>query len=216
MTPLRVLIAAAALAACVTQLSACTSKGHDAPTIDTTVTTHVTQTTQAKQSFTPTPASFAGSLAPGQSPPKGETEKACPYLPSSQKDGPLSMAALEGDRIYRTTVITTMNPLGCRFYFWTGPWEATADITTQTFASAQQAHDAIVLTAATGTDEQGKPAIVPGVDAVLYRTKFYRPDGATDWACVFAKGKIMVTIRTQRKDTSLNALLIAKAIAPKF
>ncbi|MDT4910575.1 MAG: hypothetical protein QOI69_3816, partial [Pseudonocardiales bacterium] len=36
------------------------------------------------------------------------------------------------------------------------------------------------------------------------------------WACVFAKGKVMVLVRTQRKDTSLNALLIAQAIAAKF
>jgi hypothetical protein len=33
---------------------------------------------------------------------------------------------------------------------------------------------------------------------------------------VFAKGKVLVTVRTQRTDTSFNALLIARAIAPKF
>jgi len=73
-----------------------------------------------------------------------------------------------------------------------------------------------VLTGQAGSQVQGKPAIVPGVDAVLYRTKFFGPDGARDWACVFAKGKVMVTVRTQRTDTSLNALLIAQAIAAKF
>ncbi|PZS36287.1 MAG: hypothetical protein DLM58_02105 [Pseudonocardiales bacterium] len=185
-------------------------------TRDTTVHATVTQTSKAPPPFKPKPATTVAPLAPGQSPAAGEVEKACPYILSSQDEGPTSMADLEGDRIYRTTVLTGMKPVGCRFYFYSGPYEAVAEITTRTFATSRAAHDAIVLTSRTGTAAQGKRGIVPGVDAVVYRTKFFGPDGALDWACVFAKGKVMVIVRTQRKDQSLNAVLIAQAIAPRF
>jgi hypothetical protein len=126
------------------------------------------------------------------------------------------MADLEGDRVYRTTVLTTMNPVGCRFYFWAGPFEAIAEIATRRFATATAAHDAMILTARVDPNAIGYPNLLPGIDAVSFRTKFFGPDGSSDWACVFAKGKLMVTVRTQRKDTSLNARLIARAIAPKI
>jgi len=198
-------------------LSACTQRTTTITTTrDTTVHATETKTSQAPITFKPKPATTVAPLAPGQQPGKGEVEKPCPYILSSQDQGQNSMADLEGDRIYRTTVLTGMKPVGCRFYFYAGPFEAVAEITTQRFASSLDAHNAIVLTGQTGTQVQGKKGIVPGVDAVLFRTRFFGPDGASDWACVFAKGKLMVTVRTQRKDQSLNALLIAQAIAPKF
>jgi hypothetical protein len=211
----RVLLVAVALTA---SLASCTPKkdGVVTTTRDTTVHATVTETSQGPPTFTPKPATTLAPLVPGQQPAAGEVEKACPYILSSQDQGPDSMADLEGDRVYRTTVLTTMKPVGCRFYFYAPPYEAIAEITTHTFATAAEAHDGIVLTSRTGTAAQGKTAIVPGVDAVVYRTKFFGPDGASDWACAFAKGKVMVVVRTQRKDTSLNALLIAQAIAPKF
>jgi hypothetical protein len=211
----RVLLATVAL---TVSLAACTTKKPIVITTtrDTTVHATVTETSQGPPTFTPKPATTVTPLVPGQQPAAGEVEKACPYILSSQDQGPDSMADLEGDRVYRTTVLTAMKPVGCRFYFYAPPYEAIAEITTHKFGSAAEAHDGIVLTSRTGTAAQGKTAIVPGVDAVVYRTKFFGPDGASDWACAFAKGKVMVIVRTQRKDTSLNALLIAQAIAPKF
>jgi hypothetical protein len=199
-------------------LSACTPKQRViTTTTDRTVHTTVTLTSKPPApTFKPVPAATLPPLVPGQQPAAGEVEKACPYILSTQDQGPVSMADLEGDRVYRTTVLTTMKPVGCRFYFYAPPYEAIAEITTRTFPTASQAHDAIVLTSRTGTAAEGKPGIVSGVDAVVYRTKFFGEDGARDWACVFAKGKVMVTVRTQRYDTSLNAVLIAQAIAPKF
>lgn len=185
-------------------------------TRDTTIHSTVTETTDVPPTFVPKPAATLAPLVPGQQPATGEVERACPYILSSQDQGSNSMADLEGDRVYRTTVLTGTKPVGCRFYFYAPPYEAIAEIATRTFASSLAAHDAMVLTGQAGTQVQGKRAIVPGVDAVLYRTKFFGPDGARDWACVFAKNKVMVTVRTQRTDTSLNALLIAQAIAPKF
>lgn len=214
--PARVLLAAAAVAV---TLSACTasSRTHTVTTTrDTTVHSTVTETTIVPSTFTPKPPATVAPLAPGQPPSTGEVEKACPYILSSQDQGPGSLADLEGDRVYRTTVLTGTRPVGCRFYFYAPPYEAIAEIAARTFADAESAHDALVLTGEAGTEVEGKPDIVPGVDAVLFRTKFFGPDGARDWACVFAKGKVLVTVRTQRFDTSFNALLIARAIAPKF
>jgi hypothetical protein len=114
-------------------------------------------------------------------------------------------------------VLTSLKPVGCRFYFYAPPYEAIADIVPRTFDSALDAHNAMVLTATrTGTQATGKAAILKGVDAVLYRTKFFGPDGARDWACAFAKGRLMVIVHTQRSDTSLNALLLAKAVAARI
>jgi hypothetical protein len=182
-------------------------------TRDTTVVSTVTETTQAAPTFKPRPPRTLAPLVPGQRPARGEVEKACPYILSSQDQGPNSLADLEGDRVYRTTVLTALHPVGCRFYFWAPPYEAIAEIAPRTFTNDLDAHDAMVLTGQAGSEVEGKPNIVAGVDGVLYRTKFFGPDGGRDWACVFAKGKVMVTVRTQRTDTSLNALLIARAIA---
>jgi hypothetical protein len=208
----------ALVVACLS-LAACTSASRTrtiTTTRESTVHSTVTETTQAPPMFKPKPAATVAPLVPGQPPAAGETEKACPYILSTQDQGPDSLADLEGDRVYRTTVLTRMSPVGCRFYFYAPPFEAIAEIAARTFTSSLAAHDAMVLTGQAGTQVAGKPNIVPGVDAVLYRTKFFGPDGARDWACVFAKGKVMVTVRTQRTDTSLNALLIARTIAPKI
>ena len=214
--------ALAALLVVVAALAGCTK--HQPPT---TVTTHdVTQTrvvteTSAPHTFTPPPAASVAPLPPGAGTPRGEVERACPYIkPGLDIDGynePDSVAEIEGDRIYRMTVLTDFKPVGCRFYFYAPPYEAVADIQPHTFATATEAHNAMVLTAEkAGTDAIGRPDIAPGVDAVLFRTKFFGPDGGRDWACAFAKGKVMVVVHTQQNDVSLNALRLAQAIVGKF
>lgn len=214
----RLLVPVLAGTALTALLSACTSGGTDAPSSDRTVTSTVTKTRSASSKpFTPAPATTVAPLPPGARPGNGEVEKPCPYIASTPEQNPdVNVADIEGDHVYRTTVLRKLKPVGCRFYFYAGPYEAVADIVPRTFATAKDAHNAMVLTAQAGTDAMGQPDIVPGVDGVLYRTKFYGPDGDQDWACVFAKGKVMVVVHTQRKDTSRNALYIAQAIAPKF
>ena len=183
----------------------------------TDVTDTVVHTVQAPTpTFVPPAPKTAAGLAPGASPGKGSVAGRCPWIASSPDQNPrVNVADLNGSHVYRTT-ITTTKPPGCSFYFYAPPYQAQVDITVRTFSTAREAHDAIVLTARTGTQQEAKPAIIPGVDAVLYRTRFFGPDGAREWACVFAAGKTMVIVRTDRNDTSLNALLIATAIAPKF
>jgi hypothetical protein len=183
---------------------------------DTTVVQTVTSTVHAPTPrsapppFTPTPATTVVGLPPGAAPARGEREATCPYI--STQDA----AETEGNRIYRTTIITSAHPVGCRFYFWCCDFHATMDIVPRAFASPLEAYNAMVRTGEAGAKAIGVRALVPGVSAVLYQTKFYGPDGATDWACTFAKGRTMVTVHTNQNDVSFNAKQLAALIAPRF
>lgn len=167
-------------------------------------------------SYTPPPARTVAPLPPGTTPARGEVERACPYIASSPDDGADSVADIVGSHVLRTTVLTMTKPVGCRFYFYAGPYQAIADIVPRTFDSGRAAYAAMLATAAAGTSESGRSDLVPGVDGVLYRTKFYGPDGAGDWACAFAAGSTMVVVHTQRNDTSFSALRLAQVVAPRF
>ncbi|WP_338182705.1 hypothetical protein [Jatrophihabitans sp.] len=206
----------AALAA--TAVLVCSCQASSRPAVVTTVqSTIVTTLTPSSTPFTPAPATTVAPLRPGASPRSGEIEKRCPYIASTPEQDPASnVADLNGSHVLRTTVVTTYAPVGCRFYFYAPPFQAIVDIVPRRFATAIKARNAMVRTAQAGTDAEGKPAIVPGVDAVLFRTAFFAPDGPRDWACVFAAGRTMVIVHTDRDETSLNALLIAKAVARKF
>ncbi len=208
-------------------LSACT---HSSPAaINTTVTHVVTQTPSpsapktsapATSTFKPAPPTTVAPLPPGASPAAGEVEKPCPYIASSPDQNPnVNVADIEGDHVYRTTVLTTLTPVGCRFYFYAGPFEAIADIIPRTFPTALEAYNAMVLTGEAGTEARGQHDIIKGVDGVIYRTQFLggpEGDNGQDWACVFAKGKVMVIVHTQRTDQSLSVLRLAQALAPRF
>jgi hypothetical protein len=207
-------VVAAGLAGC----GSSTSPSSNGPSTRTIVeTAHPTQ--PSANAFRPAPASTVRPLPPGRKPRKGEHEAKCPYIKSGldQDSGKgVNLADLEGDRVYRTTRLTDLHPVGCRFYFYSGPFEAVADIRPRTFATAADAHNAMVLTAKAGQSLIVERAFVPGVDGICFRTKYFGPDGRKDWAFVFAKGKVLVGVYTQRKDTSRNALYIARAIARKF
>jgi len=163
-------------------------------------------------SFTPAPATSVPALGAANAPlPKGEKEADCPYI-SNQ-----AVADTEGDHVYRTAVLTTLTPHGCRFYFYAGPFEAIADILPMTFSSATEAYNAMVATGKAGKSTLGVKGLIPGVDAVLYKTTFFGPDGPFgDWACAFAKGKVMVVVHTQQTNVSYNARSLAEQLAPKF
>lgn len=212
----RPLLVVPALALAAALLSGCTGSASPAP--DVTITSTVTHTRSATPpAFTPAAAASVVPLPPGVNPAKGEVEKPCPYIASTPaENAAVNVADIEGDHVLRTTVLTGLTPVGCRFYFYAGPFEAIADIVPRTFATAADAHNAMVLTAKAGGEPIGQPGIAPGVDAVQFRTKFFGPDGARDWACVFAKGRLMVIVHTQRFDEASSALYLAQAIAPKF
>ena len=119
-------------------LTACTS--NKPAVVDVTNTTTVTGTrTPTAPAYKPPPAQTVAPLPPNATPLAGEVDKTCPYLPSSQDQGAGSMADLEGDRIYRTTVLTKLKPVGCRFYFWRRQYQAISEIAPTTFASPDAA-----------------------------------------------------------------------------
>jgi hypothetical protein len=198
-------------------LSACSSKSAgpaDAPTITETQTiTRSPSATPSSSTYVVPPAATVPALGSAHAAmPAGEVEGTCPYIANQD------FADLEGDRVYRTSTITTLKPVGCRFYFWASPFEAIGDIMPTTLATATDAYNAMVATGAAGTGTIGVKDLVPGVDAVLYKTTYFGPDNAKggDWACAFAKGNVMVIVHTQQTNVSYNARAIAAAIAPKF
>jgi hypothetical protein len=209
-----VALAAACLSACVPKRPAPAPSTH-------TIVSRVTSTVPPPPvpSYTPPPAHAVAGLPPGQRPPAGQVEKPCPYIASSARyynDPRPSVADIVGSHVLRTTVLTATSPAGCRFYFYSGRYQAIADIVPHRFASDRAAYAALVATGEAGGEAAGHPNLVPGVDAVLYRTRFFAPDGARDWACAFAAGSVLVVVHTQRNDTSFSALELARTIAPKF
>jgi hypothetical protein len=178
-----------------------------------------TNTPTNVDTYRPAPAATVRPLPYGAKVHKGEKDHACPYIRSGLNEtsgGGVNLADIEGDRVYRTTLLTKYHPVGCRFYFYAPPYEAVADIRPMTFATSTEAFNAMVRTAQAGRGQITERNFVKGVTGICFKTKYFGPDGNKDWAFVFAKGKVMVVIYTQRKDTSRNALYLAKAIAARF
>lgn len=214
----------AAACAALLALAACTPRG------GTTITTTGTTTITNDQTVTgtrppPTPSydlprpTFVHPLPPGKKAQAGERDGACPYIrPGLNIDagGGVNLADLEGDRVYRQTVLTELHPVGCRFYFYAPPYPAEAEIQPHTFASAAEARDAMILTARTGHNLIVEKNFVHGLTGICFQTKFFAEDGNRDWAFVFAKGKTLVIVYTFQTNVSRNALYIAQAIAEKF
>jgi hypothetical protein len=201
-------------------LAGCTSSGPPAPSTSTVTSTVVgTRTPGATSTFTPEPVATVHPLTPGSVPRRGEKERRCPYLRTGlnqEAGGGVNLADLEGDRVYRTTVLTRYRPVGCRFYFYAPPYEAVADIRPFTFPTATAAYNAMVLTARTGRSQIPQRNFTAGLTGISFRTRYFGPDGWRDWAFVFAKGTVMVAVYTQRSDTSRNAVYIARAVAARI
>ena len=97
-----------------------------------------------------------------------------------------------------------------------GDFHAVAQITVETYPDALTAHNAMVRTAEKGSQPIGIPSLAPGAEGILYRTSFYPPDGDRDWACIFRKGRTVVTVKTDQNDTSFNAEQIGIAVSATF
>ena len=207
-------------------LAACTTGSSD-PGPATTATRTVVNTRTSSSpgaDYRPPPARAVKPLPPGHRTPTGAADRRCPYIRTGlDEDGENgyhlkapNVADIEGDRIYRTIVLTQRQPVGCRFYFYAPPYEAVADIVPREFDSATAAHNALVRTAEAGTEPISAPDFVHGVDGISYRTRFFEADGNKDWAFAFAKGRTLVVVHTQRSDTSRPAVYLARAIVGRF
>jgi hypothetical protein len=205
-------------------LAGCTPRG--GKTITTTGTTSITNDATVtgtrpppRPTYHPPKPSFVRPLPPGAKPPAGEKDGPCPYIAPGLdigSDTGVNLADVEGDRVYRQTVLTNLKPVGCRFYFYAPPYPAEAAIEPHTFGTAAEARDAMILTARTGHNQIVEKNFVRGVTGICFQTKFFAEDGNRDWAFVFAKGRTMVVVYAFQTNTSRNALYIAKAIARKF
>jgi hypothetical protein len=200
-------------------LAGCTKSGTggastDVVTIHHTTTETVAAPTTTGASYTPPAAVAVAPLGKSNAAmPAGETEASCPYISNTD------LADAEGDHVYRTAQLTNTKPVGCRFYFYSAPFQAIADIVPTTFDNASDARSAMIATAEaskSGVPPVSVPNLIPGVDAVLYKTAFNPTDANNDWACVFAKEAVMVIVHTQQTNVSFNAKAIAAQIAPRF
>lgn len=196
----------AAVAAVLTLVvTGCSSGSKGSPTPSTIVRT---QTETETMSPSPVALPTLATAAPLPSPvPSGQRVAECPYIASQ------SVADIVGSHVYRTLV----NSVGdCRFYFYSAPYDAIADITVVTYPSAADATDAMTRIALKGTETSSQPNIAPGIDGALFRTAFLARDNGQDWACAFAKGPKLVLVRTWTTNTSASVLSLATAIAPKI
>ncbi|WP_157749254.1 DUF2020 domain-containing protein [Jatrophihabitans sp. GAS493] len=153
-----------------------------------------------------------GDIPPGGTVPSGWIKGDCPYI--STEDA----AQAEGNHIYLTTV-SKSKPTACRFYFYSDPYNAVLEILPTTFATATEAHNAMVLTAKASpvpSSISSYPNFMPGVDLISFQTQMYAPDKGKDWAAVFAKGKTMVLVRTQQNNVSEDARHVARLVVGKF
>jgi hypothetical protein len=215
---------AGAVAVAVLALAGCTPGGGQ--TITTTGTrTIVNESTvtntrpPARPSYRPPVPRFVRPLPPGAQTPRGEKDHSCPYIRTGldvDAGGGVNLADIEGDRVYRNTILTDYHPVGCRFYFYAPPYPAEAEIQPHTFDTPAEARDAMILTARTGRNLITEKNFVHGLTGICFQTKFFAEDGDRDWAFVFAKGRTMVIVYAFQTNTSRNALYIAQAIAKKF
>ena len=214
--------AAGLLAACTAALTAtaCTASS-GAPAA---VTSTVVQTSTAP----------AKSIAPKSEAPikpaKAVQEVAapdntCPYISND------AARAAEGDRVGRV-MLTTTSPPGCNFYWQYDDSRMILQIAVANYPSQLGAYNAMIRDTAAAPERIGVEGLVAQngctarttqddrpttcVDAVLYRTTFYPPDGNQDWAAAFAKSSRVITVKTQQNDVSYNAKNVAMQIAPRF
>jgi hypothetical protein len=135
----------------------------------------------------------------------------CPYI------GTAAAADAEGNQIGTVSVLTVRGKtMGCRFRFAYGDNHYTLEITSARYANPTAAYNAMVQRGRAGGQPTGIPGLAPGVDAVLHRTAFYPPDAGRDWACSFAKGSTVVTVKTDQTDTSQDAENVARLITSRF
>ena len=220
-TPTR-LARAAGLLAAVTAAASVTACTASTGAITTSTTTIVQTSTGPTQSIAPV------SDAPIAQPGAKEVDapnNTCPYISND------AARQAEGDRVGRVTLVTT-NPPGCNFYWQYEENRMILQISVTNYPSQVGAYNAMIRDTAAAPERLGVPGLIAQdgctaqtsqderpdkcVDAVLYRTTFYPPDGNQDWAAMFAKSSRVITVKTQQNDVSFNAKNVATQIAPRF
>jgi hypothetical protein len=196
------LVTAAALTGC----TASSGTASPAPTITST------QTLTRPPSVIPTTPIVAG--------PTTSARASCPFL--SMADA----ANLLGQRIDHSVVLTSAKKtVGCQFFDVTGqfagsenlppPTQASIEIRTAKYSSADSVHNALALLAGAGAQPQ-QVTVTPNLVGELFQTNFYPADHGQDWACAFIKGTTLVTVLTANTNQPASTVSLANAIGPKI
>lgn len=213
----RLVVAVALVVTVAAVMTGCTSRAPrpSTPSIEYSTTT----ITDAPPSSAPVSPTESG-------PTTAATARSCPFL------GEQSAANRVGMRIDGIKVLSSAGAaIGCRFYPLGHPnahCDATClhdehlppssqpaiEITSAHYASAADAHAAVVSLGTAGTNPQ-QAQIVSGVTGVCYQIEFYRNDRGQDWTCAFSRGAVVVVVHTAVTD-SFNAVQVAEGVAPKF
>jgi hypothetical protein len=192
-------------------LTGCTSgSGPAGPT--PTITS--TQTLTRPPSVIPTAPIVAG--------PTTSTRATCPYL--SLADA----ANLLGQRIDHSVVLTSAKKtVGCQFFDVTGefagptaenlppPTQASIEIRTAVYPSADSVHNALARLAGAGAQPE-QVTVTPNLVGELFQTNFYAADHGQDWACAFIKGTTLVTVLTANNVNQLSTQQIANTVGPRI
>jgi hypothetical protein len=129
-----------------------------------------------------------------------EIDKPCPYASTGD------FREAEGDRTVRSVQLVG-SPVGCRYYFELDPTVVIGEIRIQTFGTSTEAFNAVV-TAARGHPEAYSDKTI-GDGAVLLKLPL---QGTQAWACVFAKGRRVVTAQTRQTTVAQDAKNVAVLI----
>lgn len=132
-----------------------------------------------------------------------EIDKPCPYASTDD------FRDAEGDRTVHSVQLAG-TPVGCRYYFEYDPTVIIGEIRIQTFPTTTAAYNAVVVAANGHSEAYGDPSIAGG--AVLLKLPL---QGKDTWACIFAKGRVVVTAHTRQTQVAQDAKNVAVLIAPK-
>jgi hypothetical protein len=126
-----------------------------------------------------------------------------------------------GMRLGRITRLTGTRVSGCRFYalqgsylhakeHLPGPEQPVLEIVTHRYASAREAHNAVVLIARSGHNPQRES--FGKIEGACFQTNYYPKDHGQDWACAANKRRIEVVIHSVDTTSTINTQSILRAV----
>jgi hypothetical protein len=147
--------------------------------------------------------------------------RSCPYAKTNFVHETIGM------RLGRITVLRSAGRVvGCRFYalqgsplhnseHLPGPNQPALEITTQRYASAEQARGAFIQAARKGSNPQ-QVGLGDGVTGVCYQTGFDPKDHGADWACAINKGSTALYVHSVDTTGTFNTKTVTAAVLAKL
>lgn len=151
-------------------------------------------------------------------PTRAAAAPSCPWLDEQ------AAADRVGMRLERITVLRSSgHVVGCRFYalqnsplhvseHLPGPHQPAIEITTTRYPSATAAHNAFILLADKGSNEQ-RARLGDGDVGLCFQTAFFPRDHGRDWACTVNLGSTVLVVRTVVITPALNVIEVSRRVA---